>query len=74
VPTSIAGLTSGVLAQCTTVQAYNDAGRFRVHRFHIRTGGHQSTPIDANPGRRPGTDVVLVNYGASSRVIGKDFR
>ena len=72
VPTSIAGLTSGVLAQCATVQAYNTT---RGAAFTYTD--YTFAPVVINPSTIPagddGTDVVLVNYGASSGVIGKGF-
>ena len=70
VPTNIAGLTSGVLAQCTVVQAYNTT---RAAAFTYT--GSTFAPVVINPATIPagdaGSDVVLVNYGASSGVIGK---
>lgn len=69
--TRIAGgvLTNGILAQCTTVNAYNTT------RGVFAYADSTFAPMVINPaGYAPGdagTDVVLVNYGTSNGMIGK---
>jgi type IV pilus assembly protein PilW len=62
-------LTFGVLAQCGTVNAYNTTrGAFAYTTFAPVVINPPTTVIPAGDA---GTDVVLVNYGASSGAIGK---
>ena len=65
-------LTFGVLAQCTNVRAYN---KNRATTTAFVYANSTFAPVVINPAGYSagdaGTDVVLVNYGASSGVIGK---
>ena len=65
-------LTFGVLAQCTKVRAHNSN---RPAKIDFLYDNSTFAPVVINPTGYPagdsGTDIVLVNYGASSGVIGK---
>jgi type IV pilus assembly protein PilW len=69
-PTGV--LTFGILAQCTNVRAYN---KNRATTTDFVYANSTFAPVVINPTGYPAgddkTDVVLVNYGASSGVIGK---
>ena len=65
-------LTSGILAKCTTVNAYK---KDRATTTDFVYADSTFAPVVINPTGYPagdaGTDVLLVNYGASDGMIGK---